>query len=97
MHRVWLALVHDDGVALCADIAKPLPAPEIIKIALFLFGTYLGTIMILRSSDEIYISIPFVKFSPVAHRKRDLIIDTSALSDPRLIDLCSSGLLLVVV
>ncbi len=42
---------------------------EIIKIALFLFGTYLGTIMTLRSSDELYVSIPFVKFSPTLRKK----------------------------
>ncbi len=32
---------------------------EIIKIALFLFGTYLGTVMTLKASDELYVSIPF--------------------------------------
>ncbi len=66
---------------------------EIIKIALFLFGTYLGTIMTLRSSDELYVSIPFVKFAPSAQKKRDLIIDSSFLSDARIIDLATTGLL----
>jgi uncharacterized protein YacL len=65
---------------------------EIIKIGLFLFGTYLGTIMTLRFSDEFYISIPFVKFSALANKKRDLIIDSSAFADTRVIDLASSGL-----
>lgn len=66
---------------------------EIIKIALFLFGIYLGTLMTIRSADELYISIPFVKFSPQARKKKDLIVDQSALSDPRIIDLATSGLL----
>jgi len=65
---------------------------EVIKISLFLFGTYLGTVMTLRSSDELYISIPFVKFSPTAHKKRDLLVDLSLLSDPRILDLCTTGL-----
>lgn len=65
---------------------------EILKIALFLFGTYLGTIMTLRFSDEFYISIPFVKFSAVEQKKKDLIVDASFLYDPRIIDLCSSGI-----
>jgi len=69
-----------------------LPIIEMIKIALFLFGTYLGTIMMLRFSDEFYISIPFVKFSATKDKKKDLILDLSSLYDPRLIDLCSSGL-----
>ncbi len=66
---------------------------EIIAIALFLFGTYLGTIMTLRASDELYISIPFVKFTPTAQKKKDLLIDSSVLSDARIIDVCSTGIL----
>ncbi|MCB1085058.1 MAG: TRAM domain-containing protein [Chlamydiia bacterium] len=66
---------------------------EIIKIALFLFGTYLGAIMTLRASDELYVSIPFVKFAQAAQKKRDLLIDASVLSDARIIDVCSTGIL----
>lgn len=66
---------------------------EIIQICLFLFGIYLGTIMTLRASDEIYVSIPFVKFSPQAQKKKDLILDASVMGDPRIIDLAASGLL----
>lgn len=65
---------------------------EMIKIALFLFGTYLGTIMTLRSSDELYVSIPFVKFSPMREKKKDFIIDSSVLADTRIIDLAATGL-----
>ncbi len=66
---------------------------EVIEIALFLFGIYLGTLMTLRSADELYVSIPFVKFTPTAHKKKDLIIDASVLSDARIIDLAATGLL----
>ncbi len=66
---------------------------EIIKTALFLFGTYLGAIMTLRTSNELYISIPFVKFAPTTQKKRDLLIDTSVLCDTRIIDFCSTGVL----
>ena len=66
---------------------------EIIKISLFLFGTYLGSIMTLRSSDELYVSIPFVKFTPSAHKKKDLLVDGSVLGDARIFDLCSTGIL----
>lgn len=65
---------------------------EIIKLALFLFGTYLGSIMTLRASDQLYISIPFVKFAPTSEKKRDLLVDSSTLADARLIDLCSTGI-----
>lgn len=66
---------------------------EIIKIGLFLFGTYLGTIMTLRASDELYVSIPFVKFTPTTQKKKDLIIDASVLADARILDLAASGMI----
>lgn len=66
---------------------------EVMKIALFLFGLYLGTLMTLRASDEIYVNIPFVKFTPMTHKKRDLLLDNSVLSDARIIDVATSGIL----
>jgi uncharacterized protein YacL len=66
---------------------------ELIKIALFLFGTYLGTIMTLRAADEFYISIPFVKFAPTTPKKKDLLLDFSVLADARIIDVAATGLL----
>ncbi|MFZ4772841.1 MAG: hypothetical protein ACOYK9_02485 [Chlamydiia bacterium] len=66
---------------------------EIITICLFLFGTYLGTIMTLRWSDELYVSIPFIKFSQMNQRRRDLMIDMSTLLDPRFNDLCTTRIL----
>ncbi len=66
---------------------------EVIKIALFLFGIYLGTLMTIRSSDELSVSIPFVRFTSLAQKKKDLIVDNSVLSDARILDVASSGLL----
>lgn len=65
---------------------------EMMEVSLFLFGIYLGTLMTLRSSDELYVSIPFVRFTAQAQKKKDLIMDVSVLSDARIIDLASSGL-----
>ena len=65
---------------------------EIIKISIFLFGIYIATMMSLKYAEEIYLSIPFVRFSPTQQKKKDLILDISILSDPRLIDLANSGL-----
>jgi uncharacterized protein YacL len=66
---------------------------EIFKIAVFIFGIYIGTIMTLRASDELYISIPFVKFAQTMQKKKDILVDPSVLSDARIIDLCSTGIL----
>lgn len=66
---------------------------EIVKISFMLFGIYLGTIMTLRGSDEIYVSVPFVKFTPTAQMKKDILVDGSVLTDSRIIDLANSGLI----
>ncbi|MBI3508281.1 MAG: TRAM domain-containing protein [Chlamydiia bacterium] len=66
---------------------------EILKIVLFLFGIYLGTLMSLRAADEFYVSIPFVKFSMEAHKKKDLLLDGSVLADARILDVAALGLL----
>lgn len=66
---------------------------ELIKVGLFLFGIFLGTLFTLRAADELYISIPFVKFTPLAQKKKDLLLDISVLQDARIIDLAASGLL----
>jgi uncharacterized protein YacL len=76
-----------------ATIHLPIQVIEVVEISLFLFGTYLGTIMTLRSSDQLYVSFPFVKFSPIIQKKKDLIIDASVLADARIIDLAASGLI----
>ena len=78
------------------DISSFALAPhtvEICKIALFLCGIYLGTLMTLKTSDELYVSIPFIRLSPTTQKKKDLILDYSALADPRLLDLMQTGLL----
>ena len=80
-------------ISVSTAVSLNTPLVEIIEIGIFLFGIYLGLILTLRASDEIYASIPFVKFSPQKQKKKDLIIDTSALSDTRIIDLALSGLL----
>lgn len=66
---------------------------ELVKIFFFLFGTYLGVIMTLRASNEISISIPFIRLTPTVQKTKEILLDFSALSDPRIIDLASSGLL----
>ncbi len=87
-----LLLVFDAIIDIGSLTFKP-HTLEIIKISLFLFGTYLGTLMTLKTSDELYVSIPFIRFAPTTQKKKDLIVDSSALADTRLIDFAGTGLL----
>ena len=63
------------------------------RMGVFLLCTYLGMVTASRASDEIYVSIPFIKLKPTSHKQKDLILDMSALMDSRMIDLATSGLL----
>lgn len=64
-----------------------------IQASIFLATCYLGMVMTARASHELYVSIPFIRFKTSNQIKKDIIIDSSALSDPRTVDLASSGLL----
>lgn len=65
----------------------------ILRAGVFLFSCYFGMVMAARASEELYVSIPFVKFKPMTHKKKDILLDSSILLDSRVIDLASSGLL----
>lgn len=64
-----------------------------LRIAVLLFCTYLGMVMTARASEELYVSIPFIKFKPASNKKKDILLDSSILQDSRIIDMASSGLL----
>lgn len=66
---------------------------EIISALVFLFSCYAGLILTVYAADELNFCIPFVRFKSSDLKKKDVILDASLLSDPRLIDLSKSGLL----
>ncbi|MGA8164294.1 MAG: TRAM domain-containing protein [Waddliaceae bacterium] len=77
------------------DIASLGLGPEIaglMKGGIVLFGVYFGVVFAARAADEVHVSIPFVKFKPTTQKKKDILIDRSVLSDPRIIDLAATGL-----
>lgn len=78
------------------DLAALTVWPETIaltKAGIFLFCVYFGITFTAKASEEIHASIPFIKFKPSAQRKKDYILDFTALCDTRLIDLAAAGLL----
>jgi uncharacterized protein YacL len=81
-----------DAIVQLSQLRLQTDVLNVIKIGLFLCATYLGAIMTLRASDALYISIPFVKFSPLMKKNRDLLLDVSSLTDSRLVDLAATGL-----
>ncbi len=88
-----LVLIFDAVLTLTSlGAVLSLPLLEMTKISFFLFGLYLGSVMTMRASDELHVSIPFVKLAPLTHKKKDLVVDISALADARIIDVAATGL-----
>lgn len=82
-----------DAVLNITDLALDKVVRNLAVLGIFLFGVYQGLMMTIRASEEIYISLPFFRFKPMSQKKKDLLLDSSVLSDPRLIDFASSGIL----
>ncbi len=64
-----------------------------IRFLIYLICSYTGMIMVARSSGELHASIPYFEFKQMFLKKKDILVDFSILTDPRIIDLASSGLL----
>lgn len=75
------------------QITLPLSIYSLVQGIIFLSCMYTGLMVTVRSSEEIYVSIPFVRFQPTSDQKKDVLIDASVLADTRIIDLSSSGIL----
>lgn len=89
-----LHLITQQALALTGTKIQLDPSfADVLRMGLFLFGTYMGVIFTLKHSDEIYLSLPFVQLSPSVKHRREIILDLSILYDVRLLDLCASRLL----
>lgn len=64
-----------------------------LRFFVFLVCSYIGIMITTQAAAEIRISIPFIEFKQMSHKKKDILVDLSILGDPRIIDLASSGLL----
>ena len=65
----------------------------LFKTMIYLVCCYVSTLMITQASEELYLSIPFIKFKATSNKKKDILIDPSILLDSRILDLAGSGLL----
>ncbi len=75
------------GLDTSADYLMPM------RFLIFIITTYCGLMLTIQSADTLHLSIPFVEFQPFTQKKKDILVDISILSDQRIIDLASSGLL----
>ncbi|MCH6257027.1 twitching motility protein PilT [Puniceicoccaceae bacterium K14] len=69
--------------------------PEVVyisRLAVFVTGTYLATVIALRGRDEFNLVIPYVKFEQQNIEKQLMVLDSSALVDGRIAKLCEAKL-----
>jgi len=65
----------------------------LVRLALFLICTYLGTVIALRGRDEFNLVIPYVRFVPHEVDVPLIVVDTSALIDGRIARVCETQFL----
>ena len=63
----------------------------ILRLALFMVCSYLGTVIALRGKDDFNLVIPYVRFVPHEVDVPLVVVDTSALIDGRVAKVCAAG------
>lgn len=63
-----------------------------IKWALVICVCYLTISIVMRTKDDVRFVIPYVEFAKQTKGSRPLVLDTSAIIDGRIVDLCQSKL-----
>lgn len=64
-----------------------------LQTVIYLTACYMGMVLTARAANELFIRIPFFQNQTTNSTKKDILIDNSALTDQRTIDLAVSGLL----
>ncbi len=65
----------------------------IFKVFFYFTGVHLGIALTQHYQESLHLSIPFVRFSEGAQSKKDIVLDETILSDPRILDFLSTGIL----
>ena len=68
------------------------PAVTAIKWTLGISVCYLTISIVMRTKDDVRFVIPYVEFAKQTKGARPLVLDTSAIIDGRIVDLCQSKL-----
>ena len=80
---------------LLASTSSGLQMPSSVLLFVFLASVYLGIMLTATSAESWWLHIPFVRLAPAAQnqKKKEILLDLSAIEDARLIELSRSGLL----
>lgn len=88
----WVLSPVVEMVTVTYGIALTAPAIAAIKWTLGICICYLVISIVMRTKDDVRFVIPYVEFAKQIKGARPLILDTSAIIDGRIVDLCHSRL-----
>jgi uncharacterized protein YacL len=88
----WVLSPVVDMVTVTFGISLTAPAIAAIKWTMGICMCYLTISIVMRTKDDVRFLIPYVEFSKQTKGARPLILDTSAIIDGRIVDLCRSSL-----
>ncbi len=88
----WALAPIVDMVRDTYSIQMTAPAVTAIKWTLGISVCYLTISIVMRTKDDVRFVIPYVEFAKQTKGARPLILDTSAIIDGRIVDLCHSKL-----
>ncbi|MBN2183488.1 MAG: TRAM domain-containing protein [Sedimentisphaerales bacterium] len=88
----WVLSPVVEMVTVTFGITLTPPAIAAIKWTLGICICYLVISIVMRTKDDVRFLIPYVEFSKQTKGARPLVLDTSAIIDGRIVDLCRSSL-----
>ena len=89
-----VAAVIDVLVAAWVPNTQPIAAPLMMfKVMLGMALCYLGVSSVLQTQDDFRLVIPYVEFARQTRGIKPNILDTSALIDARIAEICATGLI----
>ena len=89
---LWVLAPVIDMMITTFSVNVTLPGITAIKWILGICICYLTISIVMRTKDDVRFLIPYVEFAKQTKGARPLVIDTSAIIDGRIVDLCQSKL-----
>ncbi len=89
---IILGLVVGGAIGRLIDIFQlPGNLNYVMKFFLVLTFIYFGVILALKTSEEFYLIIPYVRFNRQDRNEESIVIDTSSIIDGRILDIVKTG------
>ena len=89
---LWVLAPVVDMMITTFSVNVTMPGITAIKWVLGICICYLTISIVMRTKDDVRFVIPYVEFAKQTKGARPLVVDTSAIIDGRIVDLCQSKL-----